>query len=36
MPGALLIACPKSFGRAENRMVNYAPVGGLHSKVNLK
>lgn len=34
--GALLIARPKCFGRAENRMVNCAPVGGLHSKVNLK
>lgn len=36
MPGALLLVYTKSFGRAENGIVNHPSVEGVHSKVNLK
>lgn len=32
----LLIACPKSFGQAENGMVNYAPVEGFIGRLKQK
>lgn len=32
----LLIACPKSFGQAENRMVNYAPIEGFIGRLKQK
>ena len=32
----LLIACPKSFGQAENGMVNYAPIEGFIGRLKQK